>query len=244
MTEIDREAENRTALGNARVLETRVLLIEDEPEMAWDIALELTRLQYRVRIIDNETRGFEIVRSQAVDLVILDRMLSSTDSLSMIDTMRNEGIRTPVLVVSALASARERIRGLRAGGDDYLIKPFEIEELVARAEALLRRSDDTRVTILQVGPLKIDLIRRTAFRGDRALDLSAAEFKLLEYLMRHHSQPLTRAILLEKVWRYRFLPDTNLVDVHIGKLRRKVDLAGDPPLIHSIPRCGFMLHAG
>ncbi|HTV34558.1 MAG TPA: response regulator transcription factor [Methylocella sp.] len=220
----------------------RILLIEDEPAMAWDIALELTRLQYKVRVVDNVTDGFDAVRF--VDLVIMDRMLFSIDSLSIIEAMRKETIRIPVLVVSALASAGERVRGLRAGGDDYLIKPFEIEELVARVEALLRRSEGTGTTILQAGPLKMDLIGRIAYRGDRVLDLSPAEFRLLEFLMRNQRQHLSREILLEKVWHYRFLPDTKLVDVHIGKLRRKVDLAGDAPLIHNIPRRGFILDAG
>ena len=147
-------------------------------------------------------------------------------------------------MVSALASVDERIRGLKAGGDDYLIKPFAIDELAARVEALLRRSSDTRATTLQVGPLKLDLIARSASRGERPLDLLPAEFKLLEYLMRHSGQTVTRTMLLEDVWHYRFMPRTNLVDVHIGKLRRKLDLPGDPPLIRSVRRSGFMLHAG
>ena len=147
-------------------------------------------------------------------------------------------------MVSALASVDERIRGLKAGGGDYLIKPFAMDELAARVEALLRRSSDTRATTLQVGPLKLDLIARSASRGERALDLLPAEFKLLEYLMRHSGQTVTRAMLLEDVWHYRFMPRTNLVDVHIGKLRRKLDLPGDPPLIRSVRRSGFMLHAG
>lgn len=221
-----------------------VLLIEDEPAMAWEIAAELTRLGYLVRITETEAEGLAAARSNTVELLIADRMLSGTDSLSMIETLRNEGIRIPVLVVSALASVDERIRGLKAGGDDYLIKPFAMDELAARVEALLRRSSDSRSSIHHVGPLKIDLIKRTAARGERALDLLPTEFKLLEYLMRHPGQIVTRTMLLEDVWHYRFLPQTNLVDVHIGKLRRKLDLPGDPPLIHCVRRSGFMLRAG
>jgi two-component system, OmpR family, response regulator len=146
--------------------------------------------------------------------------------------------------VSALASVDERIRGLKAGGDDYLIKPFAMDELAARVEVLLRRSNGSRATILQVGPLRLDLIERSAVRGERMLDLLPTEFKLLEYLMRHAGQTVTRTMLLEDVWHYRFLPQTNLVDVHIGKLRRKVDMAGDLPLIRSVRGSGFMLHAG
>lgn len=221
-----------------------VLLVEDEPETAWEITTELTNLGYLVRVVDTEEDGLAAARRDPATLLIVDRMLNGTDSLSMIETLRNEGIRTPVLVVSALASVDERIRGLKAGGDDYLIKPFAIDELAARVEALLRRSNDARVTVLQVGPLRIDLIERSAARGSRVLDLLPTEFKLLEYLMRHSNQVVTRTMLLEDVWHYRFLPQTNLVDVHVGKLRRKVDLPGDPPLIRSVRCSGFMLHAG
>lgn len=221
-----------------------VLLVEDDPNMAAEVSKELTNLGCLVRVAETETEGLAAARSQPAALFIVDRMLKGTDSLSMIETLRNEGIRIPVLVVSALASVDERIRGLKAGGDDYLIKPFAMGELAARVEALLRRSSDTRATVLQVGPLRMDLIERSAARGGRLLDLLPTEFKLLEYLMRHPGQVLTRTMLLEDVWHYRNLPQTNLVDVHIGKLRRKVDMAGDTPLIRSVRRTGFMLHVG
>jgi two-component system, OmpR family, response regulator len=221
-----------------------VLLVEDEPDMAAEITGELTKLGYLVCVAGTEAEGLAAARRDQAALLIVDRMLKGIDSLSMIETMRNEGIRIPVLVVSALASVDERIRGLKAGGDDYLIKPFAMGELAARVEALLRRSNVSRATVLQVGPLRIDLIERSAVRGERILDLLPTEFKLLEYLMRHPGQVVTRTMLLEDVWHYRFLPQTNLVDVHIGKLRRKVDLAGDPPLIRSVRRSGFLLHVG
>lgn len=221
-----------------------VLLVEDDPDMAAEVSKELTNLGCLVRVAETETEGLAAARSQPAALFIVDRMLKGTDSLSMIETLRNEGIRIPVLVVSALASVDERIRGLKAGGDDYLIKPFAMGELAARVEALLRRSSDTRATVLQAGPLRMDLIERSAARGGRLLDLLPTEFKLLEYLMRHPGQVLTRTMLLEDVWHYRNLPQTNLVDVHVGKLRRKVDMAGDTPLIRSVRRSGFMLHAG
>lgn len=221
-----------------------VLLIEDEPETAWEITKELTNLGYLVRVADTAEDGLTEARRNLAVLLIIDRMLKGTDSLPMIEVLRNEGIRTPVLVVSALASVDERIRGLKAGGDDYLIKPFAMDELAARVEALLRRSGGARVAVLKVGSLTLDLIERKATRGDRVLDLLPTEFKLLEYLMRHAGQIVTRTMLLEDVWHYRFLPQTNLVDVHIGKLRRKIDLAGDPPLIRSVRRSGFMLYAG
>ncbi len=209
--------------------------------MACEIEAELKNLGYLIRIAASEAAGLEAARSEAAELLILDRMLSGTDSLSMIDTLRSEGIRMPVLVVSALASVDERIRGLKAGGDDYLTKPFAMGELAARVEALLRRSSDGRATSLRVGPLELDLLERTASRGQRVLDLLPAEFKLLEYLMRHPGQTITRTMILEDVWHYRSAPQTNLVDVHIGKLRRKVDEPGEPPLIRRIRRAGFML---
>ncbi len=242
MTKSDQEATQEGSRRQSSVA-PRVLLIEDEPATAWAIALELTGNGYSVRVADNEAEGLSEARLNAADLLIVDRMLLNSDSLSMIEALRSEGIRVPVLVVSALASVGERIRGLKAGGDDYLIKPFEVDELLARVEALLRRSRDTRATVLHVGPLKLDLIERAASRGDRALDLLPAEFKILEYFMRHPGQTVTRTMLLEEVWRYRSLPHTNLVDVHVGKLRRKIDLAGDTPLIHCVRRSGFMLYA-
>jgi two-component system OmpR family response regulator len=147
------------------------------------------------------------------------------------------------LVLSALASVDDRIRGLRSGGDDYLAKPFALTELVARLEALLRRPVGTRETILRVGPLELDLIERTARRDNRELELLPREFRLLEYMMRREGQMVTRAMLFEEVWNYRFVPDTNLVDVHMGRLRHKVDLADEPPMIHSVRGLGFVLRA-
>ena len=221
-----------------------VLLVEDEPDMAAEVTKELTNLGYHVLVAETEAEGLAAARSHPAALMIVDRMLKGIDSLSMIETLRREGIRIPVLVVSALASVDERIRGLKAGGDDYLIKPFAMGELAARTEALLRRSNDSRTTVLQVGPLRIDLIERSAMRGKRILDLLPTEFKLLEYLMRRPGQAITRTMFLEDVWHYRNLPQTNLVDVHIGKLRRKVDMDGDTPLIRSVRGSGFMLHVG
>ncbi|MDQ6703171.1 MAG: response regulator transcription factor [Pseudomonadota bacterium] len=221
-----------------------ILVVEDEPDMAREIAVQLASLGYVARIEETDAAGLEAARRDHAALLIVDRMLKGIDSLPMIETLRKEGIQIPVLVVSALASVDERIRGLKAGGDDYLIKPFAMDELAARVEALLRRSSDIRATTLQAGPLKLDLIARSASRGERALDLLPAEFKLLEYLMRHSGQTVTRTMLLEDVWHYRFMLRTNLVDVHIGKLRRKLDLPGDPTLIRSIRRSGFMLHVG
>jgi two-component system OmpR family response regulator len=147
-------------------------------------------------------------------------------------------------VLSALGAVDDRVRGLRSGGDDYLTKPFAVVELIARIEALLRRPTDSRGTTLRVGPLELDLIERTAWRGERKIDLLPREFRLLEYMMRRSDQLLTRAMLLEEVWNYKFVPSTtNLVDVHMGRLRHKVDGAGEPQLIHNVRGSGFILRA-
>jgi two-component system, OmpR family, response regulator len=189
------------------------------------------------------TEGLERARTGGWDVLVVDRLLPELDGLSVIETLRSEGIRTPVLVLSALNAVNERVRGLRAGGDDYLAKPFALSELAARLEALLRRPADPRETVLRVGPLELDLLARTALRGRRTLELLPREFQLLEYMMRREGQVLTRAMLLENVWNYRFVPQTNLVDVHIGRLRRKVDAPGEPPMILSVRGAGFMLRA-
>jgi two-component system OmpR family response regulator len=165
------------------------------------------------------------------------------DGLAVIERLRHEQIRTPVLVLSALGEVDDRVRGLRSGGDDYLAKPFALVELVARIEALLRRPSDTRETLLRVGPLELDLIDRTARRGNRQIELLPRECRLLEYMMRREGQLVTRAMLFEDVWNYRFVPDSNLVDVHMGRLRHKVDAAGEPPMIHSQRGAGFVLRA-
>ncbi len=218
-----------------------VLVIEDEPAMAQTIGDELKRLGYAVTLASSAAEGLKAARLDDAALIIVDRMLSGADSLAMIETLRSEGIRTPVLVVSGLSAVDERIRGLKAGGDDYLTKPFALGELTARVEALLRRTQDARATELRVGSLVIDLIARTVRRGGHEIELLPTEFKLLDYFMRRPGQVVTRSMLLEEVWGYRFLPQTNLVDVHVGKLRRKLDAEGQPPVIRSIRLTGFML---
>jgi two-component system, OmpR family, response regulator len=176
-------------------------------------------------------------------VMIVDRLLPGIDGLTIIEVVRQEHIRIPVLVLSALGAVDDRVRGLRAGGDDYLTKPFAILELIARIEALLRRPSENRDTMLRVGPLELDLISRTAKRGDRPIDLLPREFRLLEYMMRRKDQLLTRAMLFEEVWSYKFVPQSNLVDVHMGRLRRKVDGSDEQPMIHSVRGEGFVLRA-
>jgi len=221
----------------------KLLLIEDDTETAEEIRAELGEHGFEVEWAADGLAGLDRARSLNVDAVIVDRLLPRMDGLTVIEALRYEGVRTPVLVLSALGSVDDRVRGLRAGGDDYLTKPFAAMELIARIEALLRRPADNRATMLQVGPLKLDLIERTAQRGDRVIELLPREFQLLAYMMRRKDQTLTRAMLLEEVWNYKFIPRTNLVDVHMGRLRHKVDLAHEPPMIHNVRGAGFILRA-
>ena len=221
-----------------------VLIVEDENSLAEEIDAELSGLGYCATSVEGVAEGLRHARSGEPTILIVDRMLGGDDGLSMIETLRQEGFKTPVLVISALSAVDERIKGLKAGGDDYLVKPFAMAELTARIEALLRRVDDTRATKLRVGDLEMDLIEQSVRRGEAEIDLLPREFKLLEFFLRRPGQLVTRAMLLEGVWRYRFNPNTNAVDVHIGNLRRKIDVPGRPSLITNIRGAGFMLNAG
>jgi two-component system, OmpR family, response regulator len=218
----------------------RILLIEDDPEIAEEVANELTDRAYVVSHIATGSQGVEEARRGRYDLLIVDLMLPGCDGYSIIQELRRDGIQTPVLVVSALGAVNDRVRALKIGGDDYVTKPFALPELAARVEALLRRPLETRATVLRVGPLELDLIERVGQRGDRTIELSKSEFKLLEYFMRRPDRVVTRDMLLEDVWHYRFLPQTNLVDVHIGRLRRKIDGPNEEPLLLSVRGMGFL----
>jgi two-component system OmpR family response regulator len=219
----------------------KILLIEDDGETAEEIAAELVERGFEVEWSADGKAGLATARSSRPDAIVVDRMLPGMDGLSIIETLRKEQVRTPVLVLSALGAVDDRVRGLRAGGDDYLTKPFAILELVARIEALLRRPVESRETVLRVDALEIDLIKRTARRGSREIDLLPREFRLLEYMMQRRDQLLTRAMLLEEVWNYKFVPTTNLVDVHMGRLRHKVDGPNETPMIHNVRGAGFIL---
>lgn len=220
----------------------RVLLIEDDRETAAEVLDELRGCGHKVEWAQTGPSGLELAKDQAWDVLVTDRLLPGLDGLSVLQTLRNEGVRTPALVLSALGSVDERIRGIRAGGDDYLVKPFAFAELAARIEALLRRPAEPKETILRVGPLELDLIKSTARRGDRPIDLLPREFKLLEYMMRRPGQTITRAMLFQDVWNYNFVPKSNLVDVHIGRLRHKLDAPGEPSLIQNVRGIGFILN--
>jgi two-component system, OmpR family, response regulator len=222
---------------------TNVLLIEDDDQTADEIVAELVHRGFHVERAATGTTGLEKARAAAHDIIIVDRLLPEIDGLTIVETLRRGQVRTPVLVLSALGAVDDRVRGLRAGGDDYLAKPFALVELMARLEALLRRPAESRETTLRVGPLELDLIERTAQRGNRRIDLLPREFRLLEYMVRREGQMVTRAMLFEEVWNYRFVPNSNLVDVHMGRLRRKVDEPEEAPMIHSVRGAGFVLRA-
>ncbi|MBB6255076.1 response regulator transcription factor [Nitrospirillum iridis] len=220
-------------------------LVEDEPEMAGEIITSLEAQGYAVSHSAAAAAALDFLRAErGVAVVVADRLLpGGMDGLEMVEVLRDEGIATPILVLSALGSVDDRVRGLNAGGDDYLTKPFAVTELVARIEALRRRPPDTRATTLRVGSLEMDLLSRTVRRGEREVPLLPREFKLLEYMMRRPDQVITPAMLLTDVWHYRFVPQTNVVDVHMGKLRHKIDEVGDLPMIHRVRGAGFMLRA-
>ncbi len=219
---------------------THILLLEDDAGTANEIALELGAQGYAVTHYLRVADGLAAARGDDVDLLIVDRQLPDGEGLDLIERIRAEGRRTPALVLSALGSLDDRVRGLRAGGDDYLAKPFALVELVARVQALLRRPNETRDTRLIVGPLDLDLLGGTGRRAGRPLDLLPRELKLLDYLVRRPGRIVTRSMLLQDVWGYSFEPNSNVVDVHMGRLRRKVDAEGEPQLIRNVRGRGYV----
>ncbi|MFC4821837.1 response regulator transcription factor [Dokdonella ginsengisoli] len=220
----------------------RVLTIEDDAVTAREIVAELQSRGNQVDWVDNGREGLARAVGGDYDAITLDRMLPELDGLALVTSLRKAGVQTPVLMISALSDVDERVRGLRAGGDDYLTKPFAPDEMVARIEVLLRRQQATaRSTVLSVGDLVLDLIERSARRAGKELELLPIEFRLLEFLVRNSGQVLTRTMIFEAVWGYHFDPGTNVIDVHIGRLRKKVDPPGVPPLIATVRGSGYML---
>ncbi len=219
------------------------LLIEDDADTARYISTGLREVGFLVTQCRDGVDGLHLATSERWDIVILDRMLpGDVEGLSIIEAIRGLGKTTPILVLSALASLDERVRGLRAGGDDYLTKPFAFSELLARVHALMRRSGMKEdVSELHVADLKLDLRRRRAERANRPIALQPREFRLLEYLVRHQGQVVTRTMLLEAVWDYHFDPQTNVIDVHISRLRQKIDKDFSPPLLHTVRGVGYMV---
>ena len=223
----------------------RCLVIEDEADTARYICNGLKEAGFTVTWCSNGADGLHLAEGERWDAVILDRMLpGSIDGLSILQTIRQLQKTTPVLVLSALASLDERVRGLRSGGDDYLTKPFAFSELLARVQALMRRSGlQEEVSELWIADLKLDLRRRRAERASKPITLQPREFRLLEYLVRHQGQVVTRTMLLESVWDYHFDPQTNVIDVQISRLRQKIDKDFSPPLLHTVRGAGYMMCA-
>lgn len=220
----------------------RVLTIEDDAVTGQEIVAELNSHGLDVDWADNGREGLAKAIAGGYDLITLDRMLPEVDGLTIVTTLRNLKIATPILMISALSDVDERVRGLRAGGDDYLTKPFASDEMAARVEVLLRRNSvPITQTRLQVADLELDLITHEARRGEHTLNLLPTEYKLLEYLMRHSGQVITRMMIFEEVWGYHFDPGTNLIDVHIGRLRKKIDQPGQSPLIRTVRGSGYAI---
>jgi two-component system OmpR family response regulator len=221
----------------------RILLVEDDPTVAGFVVKGLKEAGHVVEHSDNGRDGLFLAASEAFDAIILDRMLpGGIDGIRLLETLRSQNNSTPVLLLSALSQVDDRVAGLKAGGDDYLTKPFAFSELLARVDALTRRGKtDGPQTKLLVGDLEMDLLSRMVRRNGAKIDLQPREFRLLEYLMRHAGQVVTRTMLLEGVWDYHFDPQTNVIDVHVSRLRQKIDKPYPTPLIHTIRNAGYML---
>jgi two-component system OmpR family response regulator len=222
----------------------KLLVIEDDREAAAYIAKGLSESGYVIDHAPEGRGGLFMATSGAYDALIVDRMLPGMDGLAVVAALRSAEIRTPVLILSALGAVDDRVKGLRAGGDDYLVKPFAFAELLARIEALLRRGGGGATTTrLKLADLEMDLLGRTVTREGREIELLPREFRLLEFLMRHAGQVVTRTMLLEKVWDYHFDPQTNVIDVHVSRLRQKIDKGFAKPLLHTVRGAGYCLRA-
>ena len=219
-------------------------MVEDDAEVVRFVVKGLSEIGHVVDHAPDGARGLEMAASGPYDVLIVDRMLPALDGLSMVEALRQQANKTPVLFLSALGRVDDRVAGLKAGGDDYLVKPFAFVELQARVEALARRhADRAPQTRLTVGDLEMDLLARSVTRAGRRIDLQPREFMLLEYLMRHAGQVVTRTMLLEGVWDYHFDPQTNVIDVHISRLRAKIDRGFDHRLLHTVRGSGYCLRA-
>ncbi|MAK81798.1 response regulator transcription factor [Phenylobacterium sp.] len=222
----------------------RILIVEDDLEAAAVMVRGLTESGHEcVSAADGEA-GLGEAGQGEFDVMIVDRMMPKMDGVTLVETLRREGDQTPVLFLSALGEINDRVDGLKAGGDDYLVKPYAFAELIARVEALARRRETGSVqTLLRVGELEMDLIGRTVHRQGQEIDLQPREFQLLEFMMRHAGQAVTRTMLLEKVWEYHFDPQTNVIDVHVSRLRSKIDKGFDRPMLQTVRGAGYRLDA-
>ena len=221
----------------------RILVVEDDTDVAGFVMKGLREAGHEAAQAGNGADGLSLANREPFDAIILDRMLpGALDGLGVLETLRAQDNQTPVLFLSAMVGVDDRVRGLQAGGDDYLTKPFAFSELLARVEALMRRGRAARGAVrLTVGDLEMDLLSRTVRRRGRKIDLQPREFRLLEFLMRHAGQVVTRTMLLEGVWDYHFDPQTNVIDVHVSRLRQKIDKPFDAASIQTVRSAGYML---
>lgn len=222
----------------------RILLIEDDKEVSAYIAKGMKETGHGVDTACNGTDGLFMATTEHYDALIVDRMLPGLDGLTIIKTIRGAGNQTPALILSALGEVDDRVTGLRSGGDDYLVKPFAFAELLARLEILARRGGqaaDAQETTLQAGDLKMDLLARKLRRGGQDIDLQSREFTLLEYMLKNKGRVVTRTMLLEHVWDYHFDPQTNVIDVHISRLRGKIDKGFEKPIIRTVRGAGYII---
>ncbi len=220
----------------------RILVVEDDVEAANTMLRGLDEAGHTTFHAEDGEQGLIMAENGEFDVMVVDRMMPKVDGLTMVDRLRREGDQTPVLFLSALGEIDDRVAGLKAGGDDYLVKPYAFAELIARVEALSRRRETGAVhTVLKVGDLEMNLLTRVVTRAGKELDLQPREFQLLEFLMRHAGQSVTRTMLLEKVWEYHFDPQTNVIDVHISRLRSKIDKGFDRAMLQTVRGAGYRL---
>ena len=233
-TPLDLAALDRTAM--------RILIVEDDRDAADYIARAFREVGHVADQAADGEEGLALALEREYDVLIVDRMLPKRDGLSLIGELRNKDVHTPILILSALGQVDDRVKGLRAGGDDYLTKPYSFSELLARVEVLARRRGGRgEETVYRVGDLELDRLSHRVSRGGSEIDLQPREFRLLEYLMKHAGQVVTRTMLLENVWDYHFDPQTNVIDVHISRLRSKIDKGFSQPLLHTIRGAGYMV---
>lgn len=224
----------------------RVLIIEDDRDVSAYVRQGLMQAGWNVDVADDGRQGLLLATTEKYDALVVDRMLPHVEGLTLIRTLRASDNTTPALILSALGEVDDRVKGLQAGGDDYLVKPFAFSELLARLEALVRRAKtagNQNETMLSLADLEVDLLKREVKRGGHLIDLQPREFQLLEFLLRHQGQVVTRTMLLEGVWNYHFDPQTNVIDVHISRLRGKIDKGFDKPLLHTVRGAGYRLSA-
>ncbi len=223
----------------------RLLVVEDDREAAAYLRKALREAGHICEVAHDGDEGFALALDGEFDVFVIDRMLPKRDGLSLVSEVRKRGVRTPVLILSALGQVDDRVTGLRAGGDDYLSKPYAFSELLARIEALARRiAPQSADTVYKIADLELDRLAHRVTRSGQEISLQPREFRLLEYLLRHAGQVVTRTMLLENVWDYHFDPQTNVIDVHVSRLRSKIDKGFDRPLLHTVRGSGYMIRDG